>query len=74
MIRKYESEYGPVSKSTIPIGTKCHPELGKTPFLYPDGVINYQKLMGIYQWLILSGRIDFCYATSSLSRIQVAPK
>ena len=34
----------------------------------------FQHIIGLCQWLILRGRIDITYATSSLSRFAAAPR
>ena len=53
---------------------KCHPEMDTSDFLDPAGVRQYQRIIGICQWLIVAGRFDLCYAISSLSRFSSAPR
>ena len=39
-----------------------------------DGTRQYQKIIGIGQWLVVAGRFDIAYAISSLSRYAAAPR
>ena len=39
-----------------------------------DGIRHYQKIIGICQWVVTSGRFDINYAVSSLSRFSAAPR
>ena len=45
-----------------------HPELDESDFLDENEYKNYQKIIGICQWLVVTRKIDICYAVSSLSR------
>jgi hypothetical protein len=38
------------------------------------GIKHYQRIIGICQWLIVSGRFDLCYAITSLSQYSAAPQ
>jgi hypothetical protein len=72
VIRKYQADFGPVRKCNIPMDPKCHPELDETPLLSEDGIKHFQRIIGVCQWLIVSGRFDLCYAITSLSRFSAA--
>ena len=53
---------------------KIHPELDDLSLLDDEGVKQYQKIIGICQWVVTSGRFDINYAVSSLSRFSAAPR
>jgi hypothetical protein len=74
VIRKYQSDCGPVRKANIPMDPKCHPELDDSPLLDEAGIKHFQRIIGVCQWLIVSGRFDLCYAVTSLSRFSSAPR
>jgi hypothetical protein len=46
----------------------AHPELDTSDLLDETGTQQYQKIIGIGQWLVVAGRFDINYARSSLSR------
>ena len=73
VLRKYQLEHGCLSKENIPLGTKEHPELDKTPICNEKDHKHFQFIIGVCQWLIVSGRFDLSYAVSSLSRFSCAP-
>ena len=52
----------------------AHPELDTTELLDEDGIRQYQKIVGIGQWLVVAGRFDINFAISSLSRYAAAPR
>ena len=66
-------EHGDLKKHSTPIG-KIHLEVDRSPLLDLQGTHHYQKSIGICHWLVDCGRIDICYAVSSLSRFQAAPQ
>lgn len=57
-----------------PVATGDHPEEDETPLLDNKYHRQYQSLIGMAQWLVTLGRIDICYAVSSLSRFCAAPR
>mmetsp|Transcript_6502 Transcript_6502/g.18301 ORF Transcript_6502/g.18301 Transcript_6502/m.18301 type:complete len:636 (-) Transcript_6502:85-1992(-) len=59
---------------SVPMYEKYKPELEKSEFLDEDEHNDYQKLIGISQWLITCGRMDIAFAVSSLSRFSAAPR
>jgi hypothetical protein len=74
-IRKYQVDFGAVHKCNILMDPKCHPEMDNTPLLPESGIKQFQRIIGVCQWLIVSGRFDLCYAiTSFLSRYSSAPQ
>jgi len=58
----------------VPMSPGLKPELDKSPFCNVDDHRLFQKLIGISQWLITCGRLDLCFAVSSLSRFSAAPR
>ena len=58
----------------IPMPDGCHPETDDSPFLDAAGIRKFQQLIGMAQWAVCVGRLDTCYATSSLSRFNSAPR
>ena len=74
-IRKYETKYGHVlKKEPIPMKVKAHPELDQSPLLDTKEHKEYQHIIGLGQWMILTGRIDITYAISSLARFSSGPR
>jgi len=51
-----------------------HPELDDSPLLGPTDESMYRSLIGSAQWAITLGRMDITYATSMLSRYNMAPR
>lgn len=74
VIRKYESEHGQIRKEQVPMQPKTHPELDQSELLGISDIKRFQKIIGICQWLIVAGRLDICYAVSSLSRFCIGPR
>jgi hypothetical protein len=74
VIRKYQTDFEPIRKFNIPMDPKCHPELDNTPLLQEAGIKHFQRIIGICQWLIVSGRFDLCYAITSLSRFSAGAR
>ena len=63
----------PLKKMISPMSNNVHPEMDKSTLLDENKIKHFQKIIRIYQWLIVAGRFDICYTVSSLSRFQVAP-
>ena len=74
MLRSYQDQHGTIKKENISITVKMYPELDESDFLDENEHKHYQKIIGICQWLVVAGRIDICYAVSSLSRFSAAPR
>ena len=58
----------------IPLPTECHPELDNSPLLDDSRTKLYQMLIGTIQWACVVGRLDVCFAVSSLSRFSANPR
>jgi hypothetical protein len=63
-----------IRKFKTPMASNDHPEIDDTGLLSEREHRIYQRLMGILQWLVSLGRFDICYAVSSLSRFNSAPR
>jgi len=73
-IRKYQEEYRCLSKKNIPMSPQAHPELDASDLLDDKDIRQYQRIVGVLQWLVVAGRFDINFATSSLSRYAAAPR
>jgi hypothetical protein len=52
-----------------------HPELDDTELLGEDGIQQYQSLIGVLQWTMISlGRFDIAMAVMTLSGFRVTPR
>jgi len=51
-----------------------HPELDVTPLLSTSDHRIYMRLIGTLNWIVLVGRFDIAYATSSMARFSSAPR
>ena len=74
VIRRYQLTHGTIKKENTPMNTGLHPEMDTSDLLDEKGIKHFQKIIGICQWLVVSGRFDINYAICSLSRFQVAPR
>ena len=74
MLRKYQEEFRTLPKKNVPMSPNAHPELDTTDLLDEDEIRQYQKIIGIGQWLVVAGRFDINFAISSLSRYASAPR
>lgn len=74
-IRKAEEKHTKVlPKCKTPLPTKdCHPEMDMSPLLGENDHRFFQMLIGMGMWLVVLGRLDLCYAMSSLSRFGACP-
>ena len=54
--------------------TKAHPELDQSELLGIDEHKEFQHIIGLGQWIVLTGRIDITYAISSLARFASSPR
>ena len=74
MLRKYQEENGSLRKEKVPLRKDLHPEEDITELCDAPGIREFQKIIGICQWIITLGRIDIQMATSSLGRFLSAPR
>ena len=57
----------------VPLPADCHPEVDDSPLLDDKQTKLFQMLIETIQWVCVMGRIDICFAVSSLSRFLVNP-
>ena len=74
VLRKYQEEFRTLPKKNIPMSPDAHPELDTSEILNDNGIRQYQRIIGIGQWLVVAGRFDINFAISSLSRYAAAPR
>ncbi|CAJ1931198.1 unnamed protein product [Cylindrotheca closterium] len=76
MVDNYERIYGekPKTNVTSPLEKGDHPECDTTDLLDPEGVTQYQSLVGQLQWAISLGRLDIATAVMSMSSFRSAPR
>jgi hypothetical protein len=75
IITKFE---GLFSKELKPIKTPMcegyHPEVDDSPLCTDEDSAEYRSVIGCCIWIILLGRFDIAYATSAMSRFNMAPR
>jgi hypothetical protein len=75
VISRVEKMYSEtLKKFSVPMTGGDHPELDDTTILNGDGHKKYQMLIGMLNWIVTIGRLDVCYATSSLARFTARPR
>ena len=74
VLRKYQDEFRTLPKKNIPMSPDAHPELDTSELLNEEEIRQYQKIVGIGQWLVVAGRFDINFAISLLSRYAAAPR
>ena len=74
-LRKHETKHGhTLKKENIPMPVNTKPEMDDSEILNVTDHKDFQHIIGLCQWLIIRGRIDITFATSSLSRFSAAPR
>ena len=74
VVRQLEHEHGDASKENVPIPPSCHPEKDESRYLIGKEITECQKMIGIFQWIQSTNRMETSYATTSLSRFQCSPR
>ena len=74
IINKHEKKFGNLRKEKVPHTHNDHPELDNSQFLDENGKTKFQSIMGVCQWICIAGRLDICFAVSSLSRFAAKPR
>ena len=71
MVENYKRIFGEKPKTTYwsPLEKGDHPELDTSDLLDPEGVTNYQSVVGQLQWAISLGRMDIATAVMTMSKI-----
>jgi len=73
-LRQFAKQHGEVRKQSIPMRTAEHPETDQSVHLNAEETQQFQHIIGVCQWLVVSGRFDINCAVSSLSRFLIAPR
>eukprot|EP00557_Chaetoceros_sp_GSL56_P014026 CAMPEP_0176478512 /NCGR_PEP_ID=MMETSP0200_2-20121128/1227_1 /TAXON_ID=947934 /ORGANISM="Chaetoceros sp., Strain GSL56" /LENGTH=1865 /DNA_ID=CAMNT_0017874457 /DNA_START=317 /DNA_END=5915 /DNA_ORIENTATION=+ len=73
-LRRVESMFGTLAKHDTPMVNGDHPEMDDSLVITGDMHQKYQMLIGILNWIVTLGRLDICFATSSLSRFVACPR
>jgi hypothetical protein len=61
---KYQEEHQALPKKNIPMLPNVHPKLDTSEPLDEEGTRQYQKIIGIGQWLVVAGRFEINFAIS----------
>jgi hypothetical protein len=67
VLRKYQNKHGVLQKENLPLKPKEQLELDDLEFANEDEHKEYQYIIGVGQWLVVSGRLDIIHAVSLLS-------
>ena len=72
----HEDMFGckPMRNMSSPLEKGDHPELDTSPLLGPEGITQYQSLIGALQWTITLGRYDVATAVMTMSGFRAAPR
>ena len=62
-----------IKKENVPYNKKLYPEEDDLAILDPSQITEYQRLIGVLQWIQSSLRMDISLDVSSLARFQVQP-
>lgn len=73
-VRRIEAIFGKLTKRDTPLVSDDHPEMDGSALLDDAKHKQYQMLIGILNWIVVIGRIDVCYAVTSLSRFVACPR
>ncbi len=63
-----------IREENLPMKPGDHPEEDESGILDNEKHRLYQSMIGMLQWTVSIGRIDICYAVSSMSRFCVCPR
>ena len=74
VLRKYQKDHGQLREEKVPATHNDHPEEDDTPYLNHEGTTHFQSIIGICQWISISGRMDITFAVSSISRFCANPR
>ena len=76
MVDSYERMFGQKPKTTYtsPLEKGDHPECDISELLGPEGVTQYQSLVGQLQWAISIGRLDIATAVMTMSSFRSCPR
>ena len=75
MIENYKLMFGELpTKHNVPMEKDDKPELDDSPLEGPEGIQQFQTLLGAVQWMISLCRFDVLQVIMSLSHFRAAPR
>ena len=75
VVPKFESLFGETFRTfKTPMAEEYHPEIDDSPLLDDLHIAKFWSIIGSANWIITLGRFDINYATSALSRFNMAPR
>ena len=75
VVPKFESLFGETFRTfKTPMAEEYHPEIDDSPLLDDLHIAKFRSIIGSANWIITLGRFDINYATSALSRFNMAPR
>jgi hypothetical protein len=75
VIPKFESHFGKELKPVkTPMCEGYHPDIDDAPLCADKDSAKYRSMIGCCIWIIVLGRFDIAYATSAMSRFNMAPR
>ena len=74
IIDRIEKQLGVLRAYTCPMDPDYHPELDESAITYGSNISIFRMLIGCAQWVITLSRMDIVYATTMLSRYNMAPR
>ena len=75
VIPKFELLFGETFHPVkTPMAEDYHPEIDDSPLLNDMDIAKFRSIIGSANWIITLGRFDINYATSALSRFNMAPR
>jgi hypothetical protein len=75
VIPKFEGLFGKEFKHIkTPMSEGYHPEICDSPLCTEDDSAKYRSITGCCIWIIVLGRFDIAYTTSTISRFNMLPR
>jgi hypothetical protein len=75
VISRFQGLFGKELKpNKTPMSEGYHPEVDDTPFCTDEDSAMYRSITGCCIWTIVLGRFEIAYATSAMSRFNMAPR
>jgi hypothetical protein len=75
VISKFENLFGKeLNPVKTPMSEECNTEIDYTPFCTNEDSAKYRSTIGCCIWIIVLGKFDIAYATSAMSRFNMAPR
>ncbi len=74
VMQNLQATHGELRKYDTPMIANDHPELDETTLLSKIQQRDYQRWIGVGQWLVTIGRYDIAYAINSLAQFSAMPR